>query len=126
MHSGVSIASLGKASIVFAKAFASVRSSRRLCSYCTIDTAYFVLLFLIHSLNRLERDNARCQTLALRQLFLSTLYHWFSAASDELLSELSADRESLRKVVAVELLRNPFYLCVSLHIPILLSVEMYH
>ena len=74
----------------------------------------------------LEGDNTRCPTRALRQLFLSTLYHWISATSDDLFLTLSLDRESIGGVCAVELLRSPFYLYVSLHIPTLLSDEMNH
>ena len=127
-HNGVSLASVGKASNVFAKAFASLSSSRHSPSCCTVETAYFALIFLIHSLNMLyhEGDNTLCQKLALRQLFLSTLYHWFSATSDDLLLTLSRECESLSRDSAVELLRSPFYLYVSPHIPTLLSVEMYH
>ena len=121
-HNGVSLASVGKASNVFAKAFASLSSSRHSPSCCTVETAYFALIFLIHSLNMLylEGDNTLCQKLALRQLFLSTLYHWFSATSDDLLLTLSRECESLSRVCAVELLRSPFYLYVSPHIPTLL------
>ena len=127
-HNGVSLASVGKASNVFAKAFASLSSSRHSPSRCTVETAYCALIFLIHSLNMLyhEGDNTRCPTRALRQLFLSTLYHWLSAASDVLFLVLSRECESLSRIVAVELLRSPFYLCVSPLIPILLSVKMYH
>ena len=73
-----------------------------------------------------EGGNTRCPTRALRQLFLSTLYHWFSATSDRLLFTLSRGRESLSRIGAVELLRSPFYLYVSPNMPTLLSVEMYH
>ena len=72
----------------------------------------------------LEGDNTLCQKLALRQLFLSTLYHWVSATLDHLLLTLSRGREGLSRVCAVELLRSPFYLYVSPHIPTLLSVEI--
>ena len=126
-HNGVSLTSVGKASIVFAKAYASLRlppHSPRSC--CTVETAYFALLFLMHSLNRPERDNTRCPTLAIHRLFFSTLYHWVSATSDQLFSTLSRKCESLSAVCALELLRSPFYLCVSPHIPMLLSVEMPH
>ena len=75
----------------------------------------------------LEADNLQCPTRALRQLFLYTLYHWLSSTSNNLFSTLVEGRsESLSRVVAVELLRSPFYLYVSLHMPTLLSVEMYH
>ena len=128
-HNGVSIASVGKASIVFAKAFhslRSLRSSHHSPSCCTVETAYFALLFLIRSLHTLyhERDNTQCPTRALRQLFLSTLYHWLSAASDELFILLSRECQSLSRIVAVELLRSLFYLCVAPHITTLLSVEI--
>ena len=129
MHSGVSIASVGKASIVFAKTFTFLHSSPHSPSHCAVETTYFALIFLIHSLNMLylEGDNTLCQKLALRQLFMSTLYHWFSAISDGLLLTLyKYECESLSRVCAIELLRSPFYLCVSPHIPTLLSVEMYH
>ena len=74
----------------------------------------------------LEEDDKRCPTLALRQVFLSTLCHWLNAASENLFFELSDDSERLIKVVVVELLHSPFYLCVSPHIPTLLSDEIYH
>ena len=121
-HNGVSVASVGKASIVFAKAFASFRCFYRSPSCCTFETAYFALLFLIHALSMLylEGDNTLCQKLSLRQLFLSTLYHWVSATSDHLLLTLSSSCESLSRVCALELLRSPFYLYVSPHIPTLL------
>ena len=128
-HNGGSLASVGKASIVFAKAYASLRlPPHSLRSCCTVETVYFALIFLIHSLNMLylEGDNTRCQKLALRQLFLSTLYDWFSAISDRLLFTLSYGREGLSTVCAVELLRSPFYLYVSPHIPTLPSDEMNH
>ena len=127
-HNGVSIASVGKASIVFAKAYDSFRWLLRCPSRCNIETAYFALLFLIRSLHTLyhERDNTRCPTRALRQLFLSTLYHWLSAAMDELFLVLSGDRKSVSDIVVVELLRSPFYLCVVPYIPTLLSDEIYH
>ena len=70
--------------------------------------------------------NTPSPALALRQLFLSTLYHWFSATSDDLFLMLSRKRESIGGVCAVELLRSPFYLYVPLHIPTLLSDEMNH
>ena len=76
----------------------------------------------------LEGDNARCPIHALRQLFFSALYHWFTFVSDILLFSLSDDSGNpswgLRNVVTVELLRSPFYLYVSPHIPTLLSVEI--
>ena len=126
MHNGVSLAAVGKASIIFAQAFTSLRSSLRSPSCCTVETAYFVLVFLIRSLNMLylEGDDTRCPTLALRQVFLSTLDHWLSATSVELFKVLSRDREGLRGIVVVELLHSPFYLCVAPHIPTLLSVEI--
>ena len=122
----VSIASVGKASIVLAKAYASLLLSPRSPLCYVVETAYFALLFLIRSLNMLylEGDNTLCQKLALRQLFLSTLYHWFSAISDDLFLTLSHEVESLSEVCAVELLRSPFYLYVSPHIPTMLSVEI--
>ena len=73
-----------------------------------------------------EGDDTRCPTLALRQVFLLTLYHWLTAASHELFLVFSGDRESLSGIVVVELLRSPFYLCVAPHILTLLSDEMYH
>ena len=123
-HNRISIASVGIASIVFAKALFSLQSP----PCCTFETAYFALIFLIRSLNALylEGGNTRCPTRALRQLFLSTLYHWLSTASEELLRALSVYCESLSNVFAVKLLRSPFYLYVSPHIPALLSAEMYH
>ena len=125
-HNGVSLASVGKASIVFAKAYASLRlppHSPRSC--CTVETAYFALIFLIRSLNTLyfEGDKIRCPTITLRKLLFSTLYHWFGAASNDMLLRLSDNRKGLNRVVALELLRSPFYLYVSPHIPTLLSVE---
>ena len=127
-YNGVSIASIGKASIVFAKAFPFLRLSPHSPSHCAVETTYFALLFLIRSSNMLylEGDDTHCPTLALRQVFLSTLYHWLSGASDELFRILTGDRESLSSVLAAELLRSPFYLCVSLHIHTIISVEMYH
>ena len=79
-HNGVSLVSVGKASIVVAKACASLRSSQHSPFCCTAETAYFALIFLMHSLNMLylEGDNTRCPSRALRRLFLSTLYHWLS------------------------------------------------
>ena len=74
----------------------------------------------------LEGDNTRCPILALRQLFLSTFYHWFGTVSDRLFLKLSEHSESLGKVVAVELLRSPFYLCVLPRILTLLSDEMHY
>ena len=128
MHSGVSIASVGKASIVFAKTFTFLHSSPHSPSHCAVETTYFALLFLIRSSNMLylEGDDTRCPTLALRQVFLSTLYHWLSAAMDELFLVLSRDRKSVSDIVVVELLRSPFYLCVVPYIPTLLSDEIYH
>ena len=125
-YNGVSITSVGKATIVFAKAFASLESKRPSLSCRIVEVTYFALLFLIRSLNMLylEGDTARCPSLALRQLFLSTLYHWFSATSVELYLTLSRECQSLSKVCAVELLRPPFYLYVSPYIPTLLSVEI--
>ena len=125
-HNGVSVASIGKASIVLAKAYSSLCFSPRSPSCCTVETAYFALIFLIRSLNTiyLEGNNTICQKRALRQLFLSTLFHWFSATSDGLFLKLSRNCGSLSKICAVELLRSPFYLYVSPHIPSLLSVEI--
>ena len=73
-------------------------------------------------------DNTRCPTLALRRLILPVLYNWLSTESNNLFDVLleSSSSETLSGVIAVELLRSPFYLCVALHIPTLLSVEMYH
>ena len=126
-HNDVSLASVSKASIVFAKAYASLRlPPHSLRSCCTVETVYFALIFLIHSLNMLylEGDNTLCQKLALRQLFLSRLYHWFRATSDRLPFTLSRGSEGLSRVYAVELLRSPFDLYVSPHMPTLLSVEI--
>ena len=127
-HNGISLASVGKVSIVFAKTFVSLRSPARSPSCCAVETAYFALIFLIHSLNMLylEADNTLCQKLALRQLFLSTLYHWLNATSDDLFLMLSHECESLSRVCAVELLRSPFYLCVPPHVLTVLSTEMHY
>ena len=74
----------------------------------------------------LEGDNSRCPTLALRQLLLPMLHGWLSTVSDRLFHTLSEHSESLGKVVAVELLRSPFYLCVLPRILTLLSDEMHY
>ena len=79
----------------------------------------------MRSLNMLylEEDNTRRPTRTLRQLFLPTLIRWLSVASNYLFRLIADNSEGLGRIIAVELLRSPFYLCVSPHIPTLHSVE---
>ena len=71
----------------------------------------------------LEGDNTRRPTRTLRQLFLPTLIRWLSVALNDLFYLIAGNSEGLGRIIAVELLRSPFYLCVAPHIPILLSLR---
>ena len=126
-HNGVSIASAGKASIVLAKSYVSFHSTQHLPSWSIVETTYFTLLFLIRSINApyLERNNTRYPALALRILFMATLYRWFNTASNSLFLVLIYVAEGLSGAFAVELLRSPFYLCVLPYILIFFSIVMY-
>ena len=94
-------------------------------SLCTFETAYFAILFLIHSINALylEESDTQDTTPALRRLFVSTLHHWVSIALNGLLN-VAIGGGGLNRVLAVEILRSPFILCVPPNI-LTSSIVMY-
>ena len=94
-------------------------------SSCIFEMAYFAILFLIHSINALylKESDTQDTTPALRRLFVSTLHHWVSITSTGLLN-VAIDGGGLNRVLAVEILRGPFILCVPPNI-FTFSIVMY-
>ena len=120
-NSDVTIAS--KTSIVFAKTLDFLVENQQWgftsgplhpAERSVIETAYFSIIILVRSMNRLYFRGNSTRT-DLHSLFLSTLHEWFSATSETLIRSLSGSyaSRSLHHSLAVGLLQSPFHACVT-------------
>ena len=129
-YRNVSIASVGEAFVVFAKA-SRFHQSRVIwapatCSpsdpaaWSVIETTYLTIIFLVRSINDLylRLSSIGSATFNLHRLFLSTLLDLFDAIANNLLKYFTNDLRSLDWVLCAIMLRSPFYAYVLLHMAI--------
>ena len=105
IYSDVSIVATGRASIIFATAFASLQTLDNSgplppAASSLVEILYFSIIFLIRSIvinrSKHKESNAQHAVTGLHRLFLSTLYDWFDTLSNKMLSRLSPNPQNLQ------------------------------
>ena len=123
LHSDVSIAAVGKACIVFAKAFRLLHSPVDYLSpfvpipWSVVDMVYFTSIFIVRTINilYLKEYSTPSASHSLHWIFLATLHDWFSFLSSNILGKFQFDPQSYEQALAAQLLRGIFYMYVLPH-----------